>query len=86
MSTTLSLDEIRKVVREEVRAAMVPTARPMTASETCKYLGVSRTTLQAWMGSRRIPTRRMNGTGRLYFFRNELDEALRRFGRKAVWS
>ena len=82
----ITLDAIRAVVREEVQAAMRPASRPLTADEACKYLGVCRRTLQDWMSSKRIPTRRMHGNrGRLYFFRNELDEALRRYGRKAAW-
>lgn len=83
----LTLDDIRSVVRDEVRAALgASSAHPMSAAEACEYLSISRRTLQDWMSAHRIPVRRMHGNrGRLFFFRNELDEALRRFGRKAVW-
>lgn len=84
----ITLDAIRAVVREEVLAALgAPGARPMTTAQACQYLSISRPTLYAWMHQRRLPSRRahQNGKGRLYFFRNELDEALRRNGRPASW-
>jgi excisionase family DNA binding protein len=83
----ITLDAIRAVVREEVLAALgAPGAKPLTTAEACSYLGITRPTLYAWMKDRRIPTRRIHGNkGRLFFFRNELDEALRRYGRKASW-
>lgn len=84
----ITLEAIRSVVREEI-SAVIGQAGPgksvLSAAEACRLLGVSRSTLQTWMQDGRLPVRRVHGKGRIFFFRQEIEEALKRFGRKAVW-
>lgn len=85
MITAEDIATIRKVVIEAMEAAMTGAGSgPIGTAEACRYLGVSRGTLYAWMRAKTIPTRHATEGGRLYFFRNELDEALKRNGREAV--
>lgn len=69
---------IRTIVREELQTALAGTCRPMTAAEACEYLGVSRRTLNRMMKTGAIRGRQIPGrAGRLYFFRNELNQSLK---------
>ena len=79
---TITLEQIRAVVRDELAAAMGTRTKPLTAAEACEYLSVSRSTLQEWTAAGRLRPRRMHGNrGRLYFVRSELDAALLTYGR-----
>ncbi|MEO9485286.1 MAG: helix-turn-helix domain-containing protein [Ekhidna sp.] len=77
MEITLpTVDEIRAVLKEELEQLRYTDERLMTREEAAEFLSISLPTLNDWTKSGKIKCHRIPDTGRVYYLRSELLDAV----------
>lgn len=86
LENKLMAEQIRAIIREELESfrsdiisvinssEQLDSGKPMSVEEACAYLGIAEQTLYSRVSSGTVPYHKR---GKLYFFKNELEEFVR---------